>query len=312
MSEPLPRLKDLVPLADLAHADSPRPAGEEEGAQRFHDAEHFEGRKGYQPGFLKTFEVPLPRLSAAQREDAAPLLDGSGHLLHYQNFSALISKSRRMARYVAVNIHGKHSDRDRLCRARDRWFYDGRIDPAFQLGEDLYADCELDRGHLVRREDPVWGDCAQQANDDTFHFTNCAPQHAGFNQRVWLGLEKYILDNARVHGLNACVFTGPVFKRDDPEFRGVQLPRSFWKVVSIFSEKRRSVTAYQVSQAQLLEDLEFLYGQYQTFQVSVRAVEKLTGLDFGPLRPLDGFSNEETATGCELRLPVADWGAIRV
>lgn len=52
---------------------------------------------------------------------------------------------------------------------------------------------DLDRGHLVRRRDPVWGSTtvAAQANLDTFHLTNAAPQVAAFNQdkALWAGME---------------------------------------------------------------------------------------------------------------------------
>ena len=58
-----------------------------------------------------------------------------------------------------------------------------------QTGEDVYRDNDLDRGHLVRRLDPAWGPKSAAAVDDTFHFTNCAPQHHEFNagRTLWLG-----------------------------------------------------------------------------------------------------------------------------
>jgi endonuclease G len=35
-------------------------------------------------------------------------------------------------------------------------------------------------------------------HDDTFHFTNCCPQHERFNQgkNLWAGLEDYLLNRA--------------------------------------------------------------------------------------------------------------------
>ena len=67
------------------------------------------------------------------------------------------------------------------CEEQDKWFFDPRIDRAEQVGDELYASNPFDRGHLVRRLDPAWGRTlrvAKVANDDTFHFTNCTPQHA--------------------------------------------------------------------------------------------------------------------------------------
>jgi endonuclease G len=152
----------------------------------------------------------------------------------------------------------------------------------------------LDRGHLVRRLDPAWGDSFEQAkvaNDDTFHFTNCCPQHKNFNQNdtTWAGLEDYILDNAIAQDLRVSVFTGPVLSDQDPHYREVQLPRQFWKVVALVKEGGSlSATAYLLSQESLLDDLEgFEFGAYKTYQVTVRKVEELTSLDFGRLKDDD-------------------------
>jgi endonuclease G len=69
-----------------------------------------------------------------------------------------------------------------------------------------------------------------------------------------------------------------------------------------------SATAYLLSQAKLLqgigeeafvpEDKEaFSYGAYKTFQVPVKRIEKLTGLDFGQLRNFDPKKNLESDFG---------------
>ena len=132
-------------------------------------------------------------------------------------------------------------------------------------------------------------------NDDTFHFTNCTPQHEDFNQNksTWAGLEDYILDNADNRDFKVSVFTGPALAPDDDEFAGVQLPRQFWKVVVMVKEDGRlSATAYLLSQDELIKGLElvreaFSYGAYKTYQVPVRRIDELTGLSFGSLPDVD-------------------------
>jgi endonuclease G len=167
-----------------------------------------------------------------------------------------------------------------------------------QIGEDLYAGNRLDRGHLVRREDPNWGAAAQTANEDTFHFTNCAPQMDIVNQRTWLGLEDYILKHARVWQERCSVITGPVLKDTDLPYRDALVPRAFWKVVAFLSDDGKpSATAYLVEQDQELGQLEAAFGAYKTYQRSVSSIEALTGLSFGRLAGFDGFSNEEAALG---------------
>ena len=75
----------------------------------------------------------------------------------------------------------------------------------------------------------------QQANEDTFHWTNCAPQHWSFNQGelLWNGLENYILGNTDAEDIRATVMTGPVFRQDDLVHRDVPIPRDYWKVVVV-------------------------------------------------------------------------------
>ncbi len=258
------------------------------------DPEFFKKVKGYEPDFLGT-AVALPSLTAEQLADAALRLDGRGHVLEYVHFSVVMNKRRRLAYYTAVNIDGTKTKT--IKRDRDVWYFDPRVAREHQAGVDLYERNDLDQGHLVRRNDPVWGRPAATANEDTFHFTNCAPQHKHLNRRTWLGLEDYILKNADNFDLRVSVFTGPVFRADDMSYRGAyQLPAEFWKVVVMRKKDRTlSATAYLQTQKNLLEDLEFAYGAYRTYQVPVSRIEAITGLDFGSLRDHDPLADTESA-----------------
>jgi len=161
---------------------------------------------------------------------------------------------------------------------------------------ELYSNNDLDRGHLVRRLDQVWGINFKDANEDTFHFSNCSPQHKNLNQRTWLGLEDHILRNAEVHDLKVNVFTGPVFNENDLIYRGKYLvPSEFWKVVTIIkNDGSMSSTAYLQTQKQLIVDLKFVFGEYKTYQVKITKIESLTRLDFGNLRDFDPISKNKS------------------
>jgi endonuclease G, mitochondrial len=265
----------------------------------------YTNRTGYDPDFLTGHHVPLPALPRELVELASVnQLAAAGdepYVLPYHHFSAVLNKERGLAFFTAVNIDGATGER--LPRERDRWSLDPRVPAAEQTGEAVYRDNPLDRGHLVRRLDPAWGETrtiAKSANDDTFHFTNCAPQHEDFNQNetTWAGLEDYILNNADNRDLRVSVYTGPVFAPDDDQYRGVRLPRQFWKVVvMVTASGELSATGYLLSQATLIEGLEvaeeFSYGAYRTFQVPVSRVEALTRLSFGELRDVDPLGQLE-------------------
>ena len=204
-------------------------------------------------------------------------------------------RSRCLAYFTAVNIDGNQIQD--IKRSGDSWNFDMRIPVDAQYGDDLYARNDLDRGHLVRRLDPVWGDKAMQANIDTFHFTNSSPQHKNLNQKIWLDLENYILKNARNHNLKVSVFTGPVFRSDDMIYRGkFKIPAEFWKVaVMVKDDGKMSATAYLQTQKNMIENLEFAYGEYKTYQVPITSIEEITGLDFGPLSEFDPVARIESA-----------------
>lgn len=249
---------------------------------------------GYNKSFLgEDYEVPLPSLSESMIEDTAKMQDGN-YVLDYVHFSLVMKHSRGLAYFTAVNIDGKNYVK--IPRGKDAWRFDSRIDENSQYGNEVYAANDLDKGHLVRRMDPNWGEYAQQANDDTFHYTNSAPQHKNLNQKIWLELEDYILQNAKAENLKVNVFTGPVFRDDDMIYRKkYQIPAEFWKVAIIVKEDGQlSATAYLQTQKNMIDNMEFAYGEYKTYQVPVATIEKITGLDFADLSNFDPIAAIET------------------
>lgn len=269
----------------------------------------YSNREGYQDDFLGASSiVPLPRLTGNMRFDAAinrqPLATGPKYVLPYHKYSVVMCTSRRLAFFAAVNIDGNKLVQ--YDRSGDQWHYDERIPQDAQVGNELYYDNPYDRGHLVRRRDACWGDTEDEAvlgNNDTFHFTNCSPQHWFFNQKetMWLGLEKYILDNAELHEKRVCIFNGPIFRNDDPVHRGVKIPRAYWKVAVIKKkDKSLSATGYIINQDALIADIQrvddFQYGAFLNYQTSIERIETLTGLNFGYLSNYDPRRNDPSAT----------------
>lgn len=262
-------------------------------AELTHPADHYAGYTGYDPAFLGT-AVPLPVLTDAQRSIAAHRVDvppgEDPVVLPYTHFSVVMNGLRCLAFYTAVNIDGT-----RLVdfpRGRDTWYFDPRIAQTEQVGEDLYRRNQLDRGHLVRRLDPVWGDDPAIPESDSFHFTNCSPQHERFNQgkELWQGLENFILGNAAVRDRRITVFTGPVLTEDDPLYKGVRLPLAFWKVVvHVRADGTAASAAYVLEQEALIDDMlrdeaVFLPGAYR---VSLAHLVERTNLDFAYLQAFE-------------------------
>jgi len=245
---------------------------------------------GYDPRFLE-LPVALPTPTAAR----------TARLLPYMHFSVLLDPVRRLALATGVNIDG-----DLLLDLErgDDWHLDARVLETEQAGAELYARNDLDRGHLVRRRDPVWGDpaTAQRANDDTFVFTNAAPQAATFNQgeTLWSGLEDHVLEYARAGRARISVFTAPVLDPSDPPYRGIRIPRRFWKIAAWVTrsggEPTLRAAAFVLDQSPQLDAIDVRQteadsppplGPFRTFQVPVTDVAALTHLDLTTLSEAD-------------------------
>ena len=273
--------------------------------------EHFTGRKGYSPDFISGWPLKFPKAFGSKERDMLSVKRGdTGVELKYTHFSLIMSKSRKLTMITGTNINGAQSKK--LPRS-DKWYLDGRIDTTDQIGNELYLHNRLDRGHMVRREDPVWGSEAATANTDTFCYPNSCPQMDRFNQQTWLGLEDYILQNARVDKMTITVFTGPFFSHDDPEYNDVLIPKAFWKVIAFLKEDgQRCATAYKVSQENILKELEIVYGPYLTYQVSVQQIMDETSMDFSEMIPYDGFSQYEFENNVALKSPIRDLNDVMI
>ena len=158
----------------------------------------------------------------------------------------------------------------------------------------LYASNRLDRGHIARRQDLVWGppEEAARANRDSFYFTNIAPQHEAYNQSglngLWGLLENAILEEVEVEQLRVSVLGGPVFRDDDPVYRGTAIPRDFWKIVAYVEAGALKAKAFLLTQEDLLNRIEALgLEPFRLYQLPIAELESRTGLDFGDLKAAD-------------------------
>ena len=228
--------------------------------------------------------------------------------LPYRHFSVVMSKSRRLCLVSAVNIDGKQSKK----KQRVGWRTDPRISSGAQIRNECYGNApRFARGHMTRREDPIWGSdtTAAAGNADSMHVTNAVPQMQPFNAGIWLGLEDYALDHARQDDMRISVFTGPFLEADDPVHFDVQIPVRFWKVIAFVHDDTGELcaTGYSMSQEDFIREEEFVFGRHKTSQVSIRSIEQKAGLSFGPLADLDPFGDVEES----IARPLGDFKEIR-
>ena len=252
-------------------------------------------RKGYNPDFIgkgsSSFRIALPVLSPALSQEATKLVGSNDYELKYHNYSVVMHRKRRFAIYSAANVN--FADRYAMNRPWDVWRIDPRIPREAQVGEFYYSRNNFDRGHLTRREDLEYGSNPQFAlasAGDTNHYTNCTPQHKRFNQnrQIWQGIEFHVLEDSVVNGhFNAQIITGPIFDDSDPDYRNIQYPLQYWKIVAAKnSAGKLFATAFLASQKEVINQYgveaaaAMPVGPFKNFQVKISEIERLTGLKF--------------------------------
>lgn len=275
----------------------------------------FAGSLGYDPQFLgEDLVVPLPKTGRRFNGTLAKNSDTGKPVFDYTHFSLAMHVERRLAVWTAVNILGGELA---SSKADPGWRRDKRLPASQQTLAEVYGKVpgkglQIDRGHLVRRLDPVWGPqaVADRAAADTFHYTNAAPQEHVYNSETWGNLEDFVLARADERDHKATVLTGPILRPDD-DFYGEtlkggpwQIPWSFWKI-AIFkrSDGTPSVTGFVIEQTRTIAPLfeTTRYNPYKVeearvFQRPIALIEELTGLDFGRLRMMDRMGSVERTT----------------
>jgi endonuclease G len=300
-----PLAAPLVAVAPALPA-APRPSAAREKKIVF-DPDYDE-RRGYQADFL---DIPVPhpsvsagRLNEVLQEDTKPLV------LKYHHYSLVMHKRRRTVLWAAVNADytKKFRRKKRDDFGDDTWVPDPRILGKYQImDQELYAPAaKFDRGHVIRRDDTAWGVTAKEeifANSDSFHWTNCTPQHEAFNRDtfeytgigLWGMLENHIAGQARNVGNRMTIFAGPILGVNDIEhdFGGgtVLIPVRFWKIVIVAEDHgsdaaRLAAFGFILDQSYAIEDYgierteRFDPGEFETYQVSLAYITEESGVTF--------------------------------
>ncbi|MBB4304079.1 endonuclease G [Rhodobium orientis] len=275
---------------------------------------HYAHRRGYDENFLPGFSLPLPEIDGDRLNEIYLDRHGNPHILDYHHFSLVMNKEWMLLMWSAANSDYSPQVRFNYSRddfGSDKWIEDPRIPGSLQIDDpELYAPAKkFDRGHVVRRDDNAWGATVEEmeyANSDTFHWTNCTPQHEHFNRAIfqykgiWGKLEQHIAKQARAVGNRVTIFSGPVLDIDRAiphDFGGgtFNVPLDFWKVVLVGERRDNRRTPKLKAYGFLLEqettinrngleamrDQErFEIGEFVEQQRSLAELTRITGVKF--------------------------------
>ena len=305
------------------------------------DQTDYPKRNGFQPNFIGKgkLAVPLPTLTGAKFGKV--FKKGNSTELRYWNYSVALNRDRCLAYFSAANIDASRF-RGTRDAAGDTWYNDTRVPDDLQIGKSFYkkqktfeadrSENPFDQGHLTRRGDLQWGadDAEAKRNgDDSYHYTNCGPQHWQFNQNnaasgLWFRLEELAVQAAGGKG-KLCIINGPVFdaplskpgsdgrlrldikgaRVKDGSFGKIQIPKQFFKVFAWKAGNDLRAKAFVVTQEDLLDTIDRYYPaekkpsvltdlEVRLYQVRITDLQNLTTIDFGSLSQHDTPVGQES------------------
>ena len=273
---------------------------------------NYAAKKGYRENFLG-IKVPLPTVKPARKGELLKGSDGEPLVLKYHHFSLVMNQDRRLQMWSAVNVDYDQTKRTKKSRdafGDDKWIPDPRIPLQAQITDpDFYQPTKRsDRGHIVRREDNEWGEDEDEiefANSDTFHWTNCTPQHEAFNRErppahlkpeytglkgLWGQFETYVQQQLKVGEKRCCILAGPVLAKNDPvanlQKGPIKYPLKFWKVIAVVNgtgaNKKLTTYGFVFDQRDVVDKfgIEFTPGTFARNQKKLSEITTLSGVVF--------------------------------
>jgi endonuclease G len=274
------------------------------------EPQDFADRDGYDRRFLGA-ALPLPTLKSQPRFGGAlvvprPARPGDRIELRYHNYSTIHCPGRRLAYISACNLNFAAAATAGRKQGRNTWRTDPRLNAEDQLASRFYDHNDYDKGHLTRRDDTAWGDTLQRAiaaNDDTFFYTNAAPQHRLFNQSddftgagldLWGDLENFISKQGERQRTRLTIFNGPIFGHSDKPLHDALVPLRFYKVVAWKDEgEEPGAVAFVLDQSGLVRSLPeegIDPGRFEIRQRRIRDIEADLDLDLLDVKSWDRLS----------------------
>ena len=186
--------------------------------------------------------------------------------IKHTNYQTVYSKSKKYPIYVSWWV----SKASLICKSPTKRTNNFAPDPKLLKDSDVNADyvgSGFDRGHISPAAD---NQCkGSKVMDESFYFTNMAPQYPALNRGEWKTLEEMTRDWAIAQD---SIFIQAGCVGQVKKILHVSVPSHCWKVLTF--QKTKKVQAY------VFPDTPSDAKTYEQHKVTVDSVKKLTGFIF--------------------------------
>lgn len=215
----------------------------------------------------------LPGWAWAQRISQLAYSAYDHEIIDRKYYSLSYNEDHEVANWVAYSLSASQM---KNCVGR---FSSFRADPLISTGSASLVDYKnsgFDRGHLLPAGDMKFD---QQAMRDTFYLSNVTPQTPDFNRGKWSHLELLMRAWAQKYG-KVWIVTGPILKKNLPTIgpSRVSVPHYHYKVLL-----RKEGKAYKGIGFVMAQNVPYV--RLETYALSIRKIEAMTGIDFFHFMP---------------------------
>ena len=196
------------------------------------------------------------------------------------SFSMEYDKSKKHSRWIAFRF----DNQTRLQEATrsDEFIPDPSLDMEYQRTQVDFGKKGYDRGHLCASADRLY---QQEANDQTFYYTNMSPQRNKFNTGIWLTLEGQVQSWGRscTSSDTLYVVKGGTIDKED-QIRGYisndlskPIPKYYYMALLFKKGDSFKAIAFWMEHTDTPKSTKLV-----DYALSIDELEEKTGIDFFP------------------------------
>lgn len=202
------------------------------------------------------------------------------------NYAVHYRYDTRTAEYVVEHVRLENITGD--ARRRNDFRADPDVNPNFRSTLQDYARSGFDRGHLAAGAN---NNGSALIMSESFFLSNMVPQDPNHNRGIWRILEERVRDLV-LDGKDIYLITGTVYKEGHATIGAnrVGVPNYMWKVI-VDRKGEKGIAFLIPNQPTPIADLP-------NYIVSIREIEKITGINFHPDLP-DNLEHIETKVNPE-------------
>lgn len=205
------------------------------------------------------------------------------YLMRKRQYALSYNPRRNGANWVAWNLNRTHFG---AAPRSNAFTADPELPRRFaRVITSDYSGSGYSRGHMVRSEERT---ATPADNAATFLLTNILPQTQDLNAGPWLGLERYLQEQAQRGGREIYVIAGGIYPPRPETLNGrgkVAIPTRTWKIAVLlpYGQGLRDVTSarqLRVIAVDMPNETGIATRPWRDYQTTVDALEKATGYDF--------------------------------